>query len=201
VTHAHRDGAVRFGIRLVLSVILGWALMPPLAWLYEAFDLPTFHGWGLLHGGFFSALPTVAIIAFLLLGALPWLRWHADTMLLVAAAGTGLYLTSLIAVTGSYRQDGTLTTLCGAGMIAAIVLCWPAYRRWLVALFIVLPLMLMEAPIMLLVGRTNHLLAHVWFGGLRSWIPMGLLVLSGMWIARILGALTARYADRRRERG
>jgi hypothetical protein len=45
------DCAMRTFTRAVISVVAGFFLMWPLGYLYGVLNWPTFHSWGLLHGG------------------------------------------------------------------------------------------------------------------------------------------------------
>src|SRR5262245_18530515 len=55
---------------IVISVLSGFFLMWPLGYAYGALRWPTFHSWGLLHGNFFAAWPTLSILTYLALGYL-----------------------------------------------------------------------------------------------------------------------------------
>src|SRR5437667_8128390 len=84
---ARNDGiesVMRTFIRSVIAVVAGFLLMWPLGYAYVALSLPTFHLWGLMHGTYVAAWPTLSILAFLALGYLPPFRRIDDTALLIA---------------------------------------------------------------------------------------------------------------------
>src|SRR5262245_22427334 len=81
-------------IRSVIAIAAGFLLMWPLGYAYAALGWPTFHVWGLMHGTFVAAWPTLSILAFLALGYLPHFRRIDDTALLIAGLVWGLLLTS-----------------------------------------------------------------------------------------------------------
>jgi hypothetical protein len=85
-------------IRVVLSVVAGFFLMWPLGYLYGVLGWPTFHLWGLMHGGFFSAWPTLSIVTFLALGYVPLFPRLEDTPLLIVGLVWGLLLTGFLGV-------------------------------------------------------------------------------------------------------
>jgi hypothetical protein len=49
------------------SIVIGLFLMVPLGVLFDAMNWPVFHTWGLAHGSFVIAWPTLACISFGLL--------------------------------------------------------------------------------------------------------------------------------------
>jgi hypothetical protein len=51
----------------VLSVVGGFLLMLPLAWIFDVMRWPVFHSWGLAHGSFIVASPALALLSAALL--------------------------------------------------------------------------------------------------------------------------------------
>src|ERR1700741_2919478 len=86
--------AMRAFIRIVIAIVAGFLLMWPLGHAYVALSLPTFHLWGLMHGTFVAAWPTLSILVFLALGYLPFFSRTDDTPLLIISLVWGLLLTS-----------------------------------------------------------------------------------------------------------
>src|SRR5262245_15983178 len=75
--------AMRTVIPIVIAVIAGFLLMWPLGYAWTALSWPTFHLWGLMHGTFVAAWPTLSILMFLALGYLPSFQRIDDTALLI----------------------------------------------------------------------------------------------------------------------
>jgi predicted outer membrane lipoprotein len=88
------EGAMRTFIRTIIAIVAGFLLMWPLGYAYVALSLPTFHLWGLMHGTFIAAWPTLAILVFLALGYLRQFRRIDDTALLIGGLVWGLLLAS-----------------------------------------------------------------------------------------------------------
>ncbi|HKU07794.1 MAG TPA: hypothetical protein VJR30_17115, partial [Bradyrhizobium sp.] len=70
---------MRTFIRSVIAIVAGYLLMWPLGFAWTALSWPTFHLWGLAHGTFVGAWPTLSIPVFLALGYLPLFRRIDDT--------------------------------------------------------------------------------------------------------------------------
>src|SRR5438105_15269723 len=86
------ESAMRTFIRSVIAIVAGFLLMWPLGYAYAALSLPTFHVWGLMHGTFVSAWPTLSILVFLALGHLPLFRRIDDTAVLIGGLVWVLFL-------------------------------------------------------------------------------------------------------------
>src|ERR1700741_3628961 len=84
--------AMRAFIRIVIAIVAGFLLMWPLGYGYAALSLPTFHLWGLSHGTFVAAWPTLSILVFLALGYLPLFPRTDDSALLIGGLVWGLLL-------------------------------------------------------------------------------------------------------------
>jgi len=48
----------------LISIILGFALMFPLGWVYGVRNWPVFHSWGLVHGAFMIAWPLLTLVSW-----------------------------------------------------------------------------------------------------------------------------------------
>ena len=101
---------MRFAIQAVLSIVLGFFLMGPLAGLFEAMRWPMFHGWALAHGTFLIAWPVLTVLSFVVLSLVPWFRRDFRDDLAIGSAA-----------------------LVGAGILTAIE--WPGERGWLFVVF------------------------------------------------------------------
>ena len=49
---------------LLISIVLGFALMFPLGWLFGVMNWSVFHSWGLIHGSFIVAWPLLTLISW-----------------------------------------------------------------------------------------------------------------------------------------
>ena len=85
---------MRAFIRSVIAIVAGFLLLWPLGFAYTSLSWPTFHSWGLSHGAYVAACPTLSLLAFLALGYLPLFRRIDDTPLLIAGLVWGLLLAS-----------------------------------------------------------------------------------------------------------
>jgi hypothetical protein len=92
---------MRTFIRVVISVVAGFFLMWPLGYVYGLLGWPTFHWWGLMHGSFFSAWPTLSILTYLVLGYVRPFTRVKDTPLLIVGLAWGLVLAGFLGVSSS----------------------------------------------------------------------------------------------------
>lgn len=53
-----------------VSLVIGFFLMWPVGWLFGQMGWPMFHGWGLAHGAFVIAWPTLSLLTLVVLLAL-----------------------------------------------------------------------------------------------------------------------------------
>ena len=105
----------------------GFLLMWPLGYAYAALSLPTFHLWGLMHGTFVAAWPTLSILAFLALGYLPLFRRTDDTALLIGGLVWGLLLASAFNIRNALGFEVAYGLLgATAVVVASIVSVCPA---------------------------------------------------------------------------
>ena len=87
---------LRVIVQVVLAVVLGVLLLLPLGWLFGTMHWPMYHNWGLMHGAFFSAIPTLAIASYCLLGEIPWFKRVNDPYRRVTALAVGMAITALM---------------------------------------------------------------------------------------------------------
>ena len=130
-------------IRSVIAVVAGFLLMWPLGYTYAALGWPTFHLWGLMHGTFVAAWPSLSILAFLALGYLPLFRRVDDTALLIAGLVWGLLLASGFNIRHALGFE-IAYGLLGATTVIVAVLCIFAKHRLRLALLVISPLILLK---------------------------------------------------------
>ena len=161
-------------------------LLVPLGWLFGAMGWPMYHSWGLLHGGFFSAIPAMAIAAFGVLGDLPWFGRVHDSYRRLAALVVGMAITAVF-VTVHFGTDyspwstGSLT-LFALAFFASVALCYKAERPMLVALMIPLPLIFNDSQFFLM--PFDSVLGYVGFSMPRSTVPVAVLSFLGALVTR-----------------
>ena len=153
---ARNDGsedAMRTFIRVVIAIVAGYFLMWPLGFAYVALSLPTFHLWGLMHGTFVAAWPTLSILAFLTLGYLPPFRRVDDTALLIAGIVWGLLLASGFNIRNALGFEVTYGLL-GATAVVVAILCFFAKHRLRLALLAIAPVIFLNLDFLLAPGAT-----------------------------------------------
>jgi hypothetical protein len=134
---------MRVFVRLIVSVVLGLALLIPLGAFYGATNLPVYHSWGLSHGSFTTAIPALLAASFVGLGFIPWFGISRDAVpRLLATASVFVLVTTLFWVTQHFGYSFSVWHL---GVYATLfvlfyALCLRAERPWLVPLFLLVPL-------------------------------------------------------------
>lgn len=131
---------MRTFIRTVISIIAGFILMWPLGYVYGALNWPTFHSWGLLHGSFSSAWPTLSILTFLALGYAPAFPRVEDTPLLIVGLIWGLVLTGFLGIS-AYLSPAAHYGLLSVTTAIVAGLSFCAKRRLRLALLVVSPVL------------------------------------------------------------
>jgi len=124
--------------RAVISVVASFFLMWPLGDLYGVLNSPTFHSWGLLHGGFFSAWPTLSILTFLALGYVRLFPRVEDTPLLIVGLVWGLLLTGFLG-SGAYLSASATYGLLAVTAVIVAVLSFFASNKLALTLLVVSP--------------------------------------------------------------
>jgi hypothetical protein len=135
-------------IRFIVSVAAGFFLMWPLGYVYGILNWPTFHSWGLLHGGFFSAWPTLSIFTFLMLGYVRFFPRIKDTPLLMIGVVWGLLLTGFLGIR-VYLSTPTIYGLLAATAIIVAALTFFATHKLGLALLVVSPIVFFNTEFLL----------------------------------------------------
>ena len=170
-------------IRSVIAVVAGFLLMWPLGYTYAALGWPTFHLWGLMHGTFVAAWPSLSILAFLALGYLPLFRRVDDTALLIASLVWGLLLASGFNIRHALGFE-IAYDLLGATAVIVAVLCIFAKHRLRLALLVILPLIFLNLDLLLAPTALEQFLSRAIFD-LKQLVPPIAFSLAGY----VLGSL------------
>jgi hypothetical protein len=141
-------GAMRTFIRSIIAIVAGFLLMWPLGYAYSRLSLPTFHSWGLMHGTFVAAWPTLSILTYLVLGFLPLFRRTDDTLLLIIGLVWGLLLASGYNIRNALGFEVTYGLL-GATAIIIAILCFLASHRLRLALLVIAPIVFLNLDFLL----------------------------------------------------
>jgi hypothetical protein len=139
---------MRTFIRVVISVLAGFFLMWPLGYVYGALNWPTFHSWGLLHGGFTSAWPTLSIFTFLALGYVPLFPRIEDTPLLVVGLAWGLLLTGFLGI-DAYLSASVRYGLFAVTAAIVAILSFFAKKKLTLTLLVVSPIVFFNMEFLL----------------------------------------------------
>jgi hypothetical protein len=139
---------MRTFIRSVIAIVAGFLLMWPLGYTWTALSFPTFHLWGLMHGTFVAAWPTLSILTFLALGYLPLFRRTDDTALLIGGLVWGLLLASAFNIRNALGYEVAYSLL---GVTAAVVavLCLFARHRFRLSLLAISPVVFLNLDFLL----------------------------------------------------
>ena len=124
---------MRLLMRVVISAVAGFCLMWALGYVYGVLNWPTLHSWGLLHGGFFSAWPTLSILTFLALRYVRLFPVVEDTPLLIVGLVWGLLLTGFLGIGGASATYGLLAI---TSAIVAILSFFARHRLGLMLLVV-----------------------------------------------------------------
>jgi hypothetical protein len=174
---------MRTFIRSIIAVVAGFLLMWPLGDAYAALGWPTFHPWGLMHGTFVAAWPTLSILAFLALGYLPPFRRIDDTALLIAGLVWGLLLATGFNIRHALGFEIAYGLFSATAIIVA-VLCIFAKHRLRLALFVVSPLVFLSLDLLLAPPSREQFLSRAIFY-LKQFVPPVAFSLAGY----VLGSL------------
>lgn len=178
-------------IRIVIAIVAGYLLMWPLGCAWTALSLPTFHLWGLGHGTFVVAWPTLSILTFLALGYLPLFRRVDDTGLLIAGLIWGLLLASAFNIRNALGFQ-VAYGLLGVTTIVIAILCFFARHRLRLALLTISPVIFLNLDFLLPPATTLERLLSQATDDLRQLLPPLAFALAGC----VLGSL-ARLVFRR----
>ncbi|WFU16350.1 hypothetical protein [Bradyrhizobium sp. CB3481] len=174
-------------------MIAGFLLMWPLGYTYAALGWPTFHSWGLMHGTFVAAWPTLSILAFLALGYLPVFRRIDDTVLLIAGLVWGLLLATGFNIRHALGFEVAYGLFSATAVIVA-ALCVFAKHRLRLALLAISPLVFLNLDLLLPPPALEQLLSRA-ISDLKALLPPVAFSLAGY----VLGSLV-RLAIKRSPR-
>jgi len=184
---------MRTFIRSVIAVIAGFLLMWPLGYAYAALGWPTFQLWGLMHGTFVAAWPTLSILVFLALGYLPAFKSIDDTAPLIAGLVWGLLLATGFNIRHALGFEIAYGLFGATAMIVAI-LCFFAEHRLRLALLVISPLVFLNLDLLLAPPALGQFLSRA-ISDLKGLLPPVAFSLAGY----VLGSL-ARAAIKRSTR-
>ena len=140
-------------IRIVIAVVAGFFLMWPLGYTWTALSLPTFHLWGLMHGTFVAAWPTLSILTFLGLGYFPLFRRIDDTALLIGGLVWGLLLASAFNIRNALGFE-IAYGLLGVTALVIAILGFFARHRLRLALLVIAPVIFLNLDFLLTPAAT-----------------------------------------------
>ncbi len=156
--------------RTIIAIVAGFLLMWPLGYAYVALSLPTFHLWGLMHGTFIAAWPTLAILVFLALGYLRQFRRVDDTALLIGGLVWGLLLASAFNIRNALGYE-VAYGLLGVTAVVVAVLCLFAQHRLRLALLVISPVVFLNLDFLIAPAATlEQFLARATYD-LRGLLP------------------------------
>jgi hypothetical protein len=185
---------MRLAVQIALSIVLGFVLMFPRGWRFGVMSWPTFHSWGLMHGSFFCAWPTLAVVAFALLSLIPWFTRIADARLIAPAALVGLGITSALVVTEPSGGMRVPIYLLAVAFGASAALCYFARRPWVIALVVALPMIFFDSQFLMM--SLDAILGYMSYSVLSTTVPIIISAFLGMAAAyaasRVRSCLTAR---------
>lgn len=130
---------VLVAVQVVLAIVAGFFLMWPLSMAFDALRLSDYNTWSLVHGGFGTAWPVLAIASFALLGYVKWFHRVEDAPLLAAGALLGLVLQGLVRSPDPMDFDKAPLLLLVVACISAALLATVAKHGFLLAVVIGLP--------------------------------------------------------------
>jgi hypothetical protein len=144
---------MRTFIRSVIAIVAGYLLMWPLGYAWTALSLPTFHLWGLGHGTFVAAWPTLSMLTFLALGYLPVFQRTDDSALLIVGLVWGLLLATGFNIRNALGFQIAYGLLGATALIIAI-LCLFARHRLRLALLVISPVIFLNLDFLFSPGPT-----------------------------------------------
>lgn len=182
---------MRTFIRTVIAIVAGYLLMWPLGQLYTALSLPTFHLWGLGHGTFVAAWPTLSILTFLLLGYLSPFRRLDDTTLLIGGLVWGLLLASAYNIRNALGYE-IAHGMLGVTTVLIAMLCFFATHRLRLALLVIAPVVFLNLDLLLAPPPTlAELLSRAKYD-LRGLLPPFASAIAGYVLGRLARLMIKR---------
>ena len=175
---------MRTFIRSVIAIVAGFLLMWPLGYAWTSLSWPTFQLWGLMHGTFIAAWPTLSILTFLALGYLPPFQRIDDTALLIGGLVWGLLLASAFNIRNALGFEITYGLL-GVTAVVVAILCLFAKHRLRLALLVLAPIFFLNLDFLLAPAPTLERFLWQASDDLREVVPPLAFSLAGY----ILGSL------------
>jgi len=168
---------MRTALRCFASLAIGLLLLFPLGAVYGAASLPVYHSWGLAHGAFTTAIPTLVAAVFVALGLLPWFAKTDDVFPRLIACGSVIVLvTTLFMVDqrSQYDLSAWHAVVYVALFVVFLFLCMRARRPLLIPMFLVVPLLIDPVFGLLLTAGHDSPVAFTIFGDdlLRKILPV-----------------------------
>jgi hypothetical protein len=182
---------MRTFIRSVIAIVAGFLLMWPLGYAWTALSWPTFHSWGLMHGTFVAAWPTLSMLVYLALGYLPPFQHIDDTPLLIGGVVWGLLLASAFNIRNALGFE-IAYGLLGATTLVIAVLCLFAQHRLRLALLVILPIVFLNLDFLLAPAPTLERFLSQATYDLKELLPPLAFSLAGY----VLGSLARRMIKR-----
>ena len=178
-------------IRIVIAIVAGFLLMWPLGYAWTALSFPTFHLWGLAHGTFVAAWPTLSILVFLVLGYLPLFRRIDDTAPLIGGLVWGLLLASGFNIRNALGFEVTYGLL-GATAVIVAVLCLFVQHRLRLALLAILPIVFLNLDFLLTPPATLERFLMQATYDLKALLPPLAFALAGYLLGSLARAVIRR---------
>jgi hypothetical protein len=183
--------AMRTFIRSVIAIVAGFLLMWPLGYAWTALSWPTFHVWGLTHGTFIAAWPTLSILVYLALGYLPPFQRIDDTALLIAGLVWGVLLASAFNIRNALGFE-IAYGLLGATTVVIAVLCLFAKHRLRLAPLVITPVVFLNLDFLLSPPATLEQFLARATSGFKEILPPLAFALAGY----VLGSFTRAVIKR-----
>jgi hypothetical protein len=178
-------------IRSIIAIVVGFLLMWPLGLAYTALSLPTFHLWGLGHGTYVAAWPTLSILTFLALGYLPVFRRTDDSGLLIVGLVWGLLLATGFNIRNALGF-GVAYGLLGVTALIIAILCLLARHRLRLALLVISPVVFLNLDFLLSPGpRLERFLAQATYD-LKQILPPVAFALAGYALGSLVRTVIKR---------
>jgi hypothetical protein len=180
-------------LRVIVSIVVGFLLMWPLIIAYDWAEWPTFHSWGMIHGSFFAAWPTLGAIVYLALGYVPFFGRSPDAPLRVTVLVWSLIAFSFLHLSSYYSRTTQYGLLIATGALVG-VLGFFASRRLSLALLVLIPFVAIELdflPQLIMEPSEIHWLIDFQFAFAHLKLPM--LAAAAGWA---IASLAARFLKR-----
>ena len=180
---------MRLTLRIVASLLIGFGLLIPLAWIYGIANLPVYHSWGLAHGSVATALPALTLAAFVALGWVPWFGRSPDAWRRITAALSVIPLVTLLFVADWSSEAAMFSWGRAAVYVGAfcmlVALCARAEVPSMVPRFLVIPVLIdaLMGLTMIYLGGTTALQV-VGLELLRNVVPLVVVSAAALVVAK-----------------